>query len=132
MLSGFWYGARRFAIESSLLWIRCILLLVLALMPFMFADNLTTMAIALVIAGLAIAPTSISGQVLTEQTLPTAKMNEGMSIIVTAMILGMAIGSWLAGLLIDKLGTNFTGIMPFLAVCLALFIANIGFAGFVS
>ena len=125
MLSGFWYDTRRFKIEPSLLWIRCLGLLTLALVPFMFATNLVSLALALFVAGLSIAPTAISGQVLTERTIPTDLMNEGMSMIVTAMILGMALGSWLSGVLIDKIGTYLTGMLPLLATLAALIIASI-------
>lgn len=125
MLSGFWYGSRRFNIEPSRLWGRCIGLLVLALVPFIFATNLVTLALALFMAGLAIAPTAISGQILTERTLPTSSMNEGMSMIVTAMILGMALGAWLSGLLIDNLGTCLIGSLPALATLAAFLIASI-------
>ncbi len=104
---------------------RCIGLLVLALVPFIFATNLVTLALTLFVAGIAIAPTAISGQILTERTLPTALLNEGMSMIVTAMILGMALGAWLSGLLIDKMGTYLTGILPALATLAALLIASL-------
>lgn len=126
MLSGFWYGAQRFKVEPFVLWIRCIGILVLVLIPFVFAIHVLPLALALFIAGLAIAPTAISGQILTEKILPKALMNEGMSMIVTAMILGMALGSWLSGVLIDTIGTNFTGILPVAVTLIALIIANIG------
>ncbi len=86
MMSGFWYGARSFKLTPPALWIRCMGLLFLALLPFAIAPNLSLLTLALFIAGLAIAPTAISGQVLTEQMLPLAIMNEGMSLVVTAMI----------------------------------------------
>ena len=37
MLAGFWYGARTFKFSAHSLWIRCLGLLVLALVPFAFA-----------------------------------------------------------------------------------------------
>lgn len=125
MLSGFWYGAHHFKIEPSSLWLRCIGFLILALIPFAFATDALTMALALFIAGISIAPTAISGQVLTERILPTAIMNEGMSIIVTAMILGMALGGWLSGMLIDKCGTYLAGLLPALATFAAFVIASL-------
>lgn len=65
MLAGFWYGARTFKLSAGVLWIRCLGLLVLALIPFAFATNLIVLMLALFVAGLMIAPTSIAGQVLT-------------------------------------------------------------------
>jgi predicted MFS family arabinose efflux permease len=46
-----------------------------------------------------------------------------MSMVVMAMILGMAGGSWLAGMLIDWLGAYRTGALPAMAALVALVIA---------
>lgn len=125
MISGFWYGGRSFKLTAPILWLRCMGLLFLALLPFALAPNLSILALALLIAGLAIAPTAISGQVLTERILPISILNEGMSLVVTAMILGMAFGSWLSGLMIDKLGMYLPAMLPAIAVLTALVIAKI-------
>ena len=87
----------------------------IALLPLILANNLTALFLALFIAGLLIAPTSIAGQILTKQILPAGLLSEGMSIVVTAMILGMAGGSWLAGLLIDWLGIQYANGLPAIA-----------------
>lgn len=123
MLAGFWYGERTFKLSAYSLWIRCLGLLVCALIPFAFAPNLFLLALALFIAGLLIAPTSISGQVLTQQLLPASVLNEGMSMIVTGMILGMALGGWFSGILIDKLDAYRAGILPVVAALSAFAIA---------
>ena len=119
MLAGFWYGERTFKLPAHTLWIRCLGWLVLALLPFAFATNLVMLVPAMFLAGLLIAPTSIAGQLLIKKTLPNKLLNEGMSLIVTAMILGMAAGSWLSGLLIDKFGPLHTGAFPAVAVLIA-------------
>lgn len=124
ILAGFWYGTRTFKLPLHLRWISCLALLVLALVPFGFASTLKMLAFTLFIAGLLIAPTSIAGQVLTERILPARLLNEGMNVVVTAMILGMAVGSWVSGILIDKLGTFKAGMLPAAAVFVALVIAG--------
>lgn len=126
MLSGFWYGARSFKLSEPSLWIRCMGLLVAALVPFVFAEHLIILTLTLFIAGLAIAPTVISGQVLTERILPTALKNEGMSIVVTAMIFGMAFGGWLSGMLIDIIGVQLTGMLPAMATFMAFVFGVMG------
>ena len=123
MMAGFWYGARNFNLSAYSLWIRCLGLLVCALIPFAFASNLVVLAIALFIAGLLIAPTSISGQVLTQRLLPSNVLNEGMSLVVTGMILGMALGGWFSGVLIDKFDAYRAGALPALAAFAAFVIA---------
>lgn len=123
MLAGLWYGAQQFKLSPYDLWRRSLFGLFLTLIPFTFSSSLITQAIALFIAGLAIAPTSIAGQVLTERILPSQLLNEGMSIVVTAMILGMAVGGWGAGSFIDNINAYFAGIIPGIAVLISLIIA---------
>lgn len=125
MLSGFWYGARTFKLPAHKLWIRCLVLLVVSLVPFIFSDNLLVLFFAMFIAGLSIAPASISGQVLTERIVPFKQLTEGMNVTVTAMILGMAIGGWFAGVLVDKIGIA-AGLLPAMATLVALIIATVG------
>lgn len=126
MLSGFWYGARTFKLGAHKLWLRCLALLVISLVPFVFSANLWVLFFVMFIAGLSIAPASIAGQVLTERIVPFKQLTEGMNITVTAMILGMAIGGWLAGVLIDHLGVSQAGVLPALATLVALIIAIAG------
>lgn len=45
--------------------------------------------------------------------------------MVTAMILGMAVGGWLAGVLIDKLGVHRASMFPAMATLAALVIATV-------
>lgn len=125
ILSGFWYGARSFQLSLQSLWIRCLGLLVLALLPFAFATTLTTLVLSLFFAGLLIAPTSIAGQVLTKHILPAAQLNEGMNMVVTAMILGMATGGWLAGFCIDTFGVFLAGWVPVIAIGVAFVMAQV-------
>jgi MFS family permease len=124
MLAGFWYGARTFKLPAHLLWIRCLGGLSFALVPFAFAVNIITLALSLFLAGLLVGPASIAGQIFTERILPGKFLNEGMSVVVTAMILGMAIGSWSSGILVDNLGTHFASILPALAAFMALLIGS--------
>lgn len=125
VLAGFWYGARTFKRSVHSLWIFCLGTLFLALIPFIFATNLYVLALTLFFAGLSIAPTAISGQILTERILPTKLLNEGMNVVITAMILGMAVGAWFSGVFIDKLGAYDAGILPAIAVLIAFLIASV-------
>lgn len=123
MLAGLWYGAQLFKLAAHSLWIRCIALLFLALVPFAFAINFSTLALALFLAGLLIGPASIAGQVFTERMLPGEFLNEGMNVVVTAMILGMAVGAWFSGALIDMHGARSASLLPASAALAALLIA---------
>jgi hypothetical protein len=119
MMGGFFYGTRMFKLPAHLLWIRCLGLLGLVLIPFFFASNLIALTLTLLIAGILIAPTAIAGQVLTEQVLPVRLLSEGMNIGVTAMIVGMAMGGGISGILIDKVGIHSAGALPSMAAFIA-------------
>lgn len=125
MLSGFWFGARQFGVVVDILWIRCLALLMCALLPFAYLSSLMGLIIAMFIAGLLIAPTAIAGQLLAERLLPPRLLNEGMNLIVTAMILGMAIGGGVAGYAIDHWGSRIAGMIPATAVLGALCMARV-------
>jgi predicted MFS family arabinose efflux permease len=57
-------------------------------------------------SGLAIAPTLIGGFTLIERTMPRGLLNEGMSLLSTAIGIGLAVGPPVAGRLIDARGAH--------------------------
>ena len=124
MIAGLWYGARSFKLPNHLLWMRCLGLLVLGLAVFAFTTNLPALAFSLFLTGLFVGPTAIAGQVFAEQVLPSELLTEGMSFVVTSMILGMACGAWISGILIDHLGAFRAGLLPVLSVVVAFLAAT--------
>ncbi|XYH97090.1 MFS transporter [Sorangium sp. So ce1128] len=126
MISGFWYGARAWKLAAHALWLRCLALLVCGLVPFAFAAAPWSLVLALFVAGLTIAPSSIAALVLAERLLPASLLNEGMSVEMTAMALGMAAGGWLSGVLVDSFGAHRAVALPALSVFAALVIAAAG------
>lgn len=119
MVSGFWFGARTWTVAPRVLWRRCLLLLVIGLLPLVFARSLTTLAIAMLVAGLAIAPTSIAAMVMTERMLPPSALHEGMNVVSTAMALGVAAGTSLTGVVVDHCNPALAPCAPFLLTLLA-------------
>ncbi|SCK08718.1 MFS transporter [Streptomyces sp. WMMB 322] len=75
---------------------------VLALLPLTAAaaGSLPVLAVALLVAGMGTAPTMVTGMTLIQETVPAARLNEGMTCAVTALLAGVAAGSaaggWLA------------------------------------
>ncbi|MDH6113140.1 MFS family permease [Kitasatospora sp. MAP12-15] len=59
---------------------------------------------ALFVAGLSISPTLISAMGLVERLVPAAQLTEGMSWTTTGLALGVALGSSLAGVVVDHAG----------------------------
>ncbi len=72
-----------------------------AMAPLAFIDSIAVMAVTLFVAGFAIAPTLIAVTSLTEQAVPSGRLTEGMAIIHTGIVAGVAPGATFAGFVID-------------------------------
>ncbi|WP_441251554.1 MFS transporter [Kitasatospora sp. McL0602] len=59
---------------------------------------------ALFLAGIAISPTLITAMALVERLVPAAQLTEGMSWTTTGLAIGVALGSSVAGLVVDGSG----------------------------
>jgi Major Facilitator Superfamily len=78
----------------------------LAMAPLAFIDSVVLMGGALLIGGFAIAPTLIGATSLVEQSVPSARLTEGMSVLHSGVVAGIAPGAALAGLVIDRAGAS--------------------------
>jgi MFS family permease len=74
--------------------------------PVVFAPNLWALAGLMVVAGLATAPTLITVMNLIERLVPKAQLNEGMTVVLTGLIIGIAVGSAISGAVIDRIGAR--------------------------
>lgn len=75
-----------------------------AMVPLSFVESIGVMAAALFLAGFAIAPTLIATISLTERVVPASRLTEGMAIIQTGIVAGVAPGATIAGFVIDHYG----------------------------
>ena len=77
-----------------------------AMMPLFLIGSVPLMGVALLVAGFAIAPTLIATMSLTEKTVPHARLTEGMAIMHTGIVAGVAPGATVAGVVIDAYGAS--------------------------
>jgi MFS family permease len=77
-----------------------------AMAPLYFVGSLPAMGLTLFIAGFAIAPTMIATMSLTEATVPAGRLTEGMAIMQTGLVAGVAPGATLSGLVVDHQGAS--------------------------
>ena len=77
-----------------------------AMLPLALIGSVPVMGIALLVAGFAIAPTLIATMSLTEKTVPHARLTEGMAIMHTGIVAGVAPGATIAGVVIDAYGAS--------------------------
>jgi MFS family permease len=73
-------------------------------LPVLFAPNLWALAGLMLVAGMATAPTLITTMNLIERIVPKAQLNEGMTIVLTGLIIGIAAGSAVSGTVVDHIG----------------------------
>ncbi len=77
-----------------------------AMIPLSVIGSLPVMAIWLFVAGFAIAPTGIAGFSLVEKNVPRSRLTEGMTLVETAAVAGVAPGAAIAGHVIDSHGAS--------------------------
>jgi predicted MFS family arabinose efflux permease len=84
------------------------------MLPLYFVSSVPLMGLVLLLGGFAIAPTLIGALSLTERTVPPARLTEGMAIMHTGLVAGVAPGATIGGVVIDALGAS-----PAYLVCVA-------------
>lgn len=77
-----------------------------AMTPLSFVGSLPLMGLTLFVAGFAIAPTMIAAMSLTEAVVPSGRLTEGMAIMQTGLVAGVAPGATLSGLVVDHQGAS--------------------------
>ena len=77
-----------------------------AMLPLAFSGSVAVMGAALFVAGVASAPSLIATMSLTEKTVPPARLTEGMAIMQTGVVAGVAPGATVAGIVIDASGAS--------------------------
>ncbi|MEU8827362.1 MFS transporter [Streptomyces sp. NPDC048636] len=100
-----------------------------AVLPLLAAERLATLAPLLLLAGMATAPTMITGMSLVHRLVPAARLNEGMTTVYTGLLIGISAGAAAGGWTADHLGTVSPYTTPAVAAALALAAALAGWRG---
>jgi predicted MFS family arabinose efflux permease len=74
----------------------------------------------MLVGGLAIAPTLIATTAMIEQVTPPARLTEGMALLQTGLVAGVAPGAALAGVVVDHAGSSPAYLVPLGAAVLAV------------
>ncbi|MFI9806113.1 MFS transporter [Streptomyces sp. NPDC052301] len=105
---------------------------VLMTLPWLAAGltgSLVALAGALLVAGMATAPTMVTAMTLVQRRTPADRLNEGMSLMVTGLLTGIACGSATGGWAAEHLTPTFAYAVPTAAAALALGLASLTRAG---
>jgi MFS family permease len=102
-----------------------LLALALTMAPLPFLPGVVPVTIVLFVAGFAISPTLIAAVSWVEGIVPAARLNEGMTLFTTGLVLGVAPGAALAGALADSAGASRSFLVPVGAGALAALAAQL-------
>ncbi|GGJ18413.1 MFS transporter [Streptomyces brasiliensis] len=121
--AGLLYGARKPATPRLT---RCLgamtVLMSLPLLAARATGSLWALAPALLAAGMATAPTMVTAMTLVQRRTPEGRLNEGMSLVVTGLLIGIACGSAVGGSAVEHLSPAAAYAVPVAAAAVALLI----------
>ncbi|MEU1149213.1 MFS transporter [Streptomyces sp. NPDC005863] len=99
-------------------------LMTLPLLAVTATGSLLVLAGALLVAGMATAPTMVTGMTLVQRRTPEGRLNEGMTLAVTGILGGIACGAAGGGWAVERLGTTAGYGVPVAAACCALLLSS--------
>ncbi|MFE7773212.1 MFS transporter [Streptomyces sp. NPDC057445] len=99
-------------------------LMTLPLLAATTSGSLLALAGALLVAGMATAPTMVTGMGVIQRLTPAARLNEGMTLAVTALLGGVAAGSATGGWTVEHAGAAYGYGIPVVAAGIALALAG--------
>ncbi|WP_196717220.1 MFS transporter [Actinomyces trachealis] len=73
---------------------------------FLVAHQLYFLAALMMLTGVAIAPTITTGNNIVQVSVPVGSLTEGLAWVGTALNVGVSLGSYLGGILLDAYGSN--------------------------
>ncbi|MFD4562575.1 MFS transporter [Streptomyces sp. NPDC058469] len=125
--AGVVFGLLRFRGAPERRWLLGICAMAVSMIPLLLVGNLPLLAVALFLAGLSIAPTMITTMSLIEEHVPRAKLTEGMTWVSTGLAVGVALGSSVAGWVIDAAGARAGYGVPVVAGAVAVAVGFLGY-----
>ncbi|MCS0637574.1 MFS transporter [Streptomyces sp. LP05-1] len=127
-LAGAVFGLLHLKGAPSRRWVVGVCAMAVSMIPLQLAGSLPFLAVALFVAGLAIAPTMVTTMALVEAHVPRSKLTEGMSWTSTGLAVGVSLGSAAAGWVVEAHGAAAGYAVPGVAGVLAAAVAFLGYA----
>ncbi|SDD48598.1 MFS transporter [Streptomyces prasinopilosus] len=126
-VAGLAFGLMRFAGAPERRWLLGVCAMAVSMIPLLLVGNLPFLAVALFVAGLAIAPTMITTMSLIEEHVPRAQLTEGMTWVSTGLAVGVALGSAASGWVIDAAGARAGYGVPAVSGAVAVVVGFLGY-----
>lgn len=83
-----------------------IAIVALTTLPLLVANTVPLLALAIFVSGVAISPTFIMAFGLIERRVPEVMLTEGITWVMTGIGIGMALGAFVAGWVVDNYGAQ--------------------------
>ena len=106
LVGGLFYGARTWASSPWTRFAIGTVLLAVGVSLFFFTTSLWSLGAVMFVVGLSIAPTLITGNALVQEIVPPHRLTEGLTWVGTALGVGVAGSSAIAGAIIDEHGSH--------------------------
>jgi len=126
-VAGLVFGLLHFGGRPEPRWLLGICAMAVSMIPLLLVGNLPFLAVALFVSGLSIAPTMITTMSLIEEHVPRAQLTEGMTWISTGLAVGVALGSSVAGWVIDAAGARAGYGVPAVSGAVAVAVGFLGY-----
>ncbi|MFF4252780.1 MFS transporter [Streptomyces sp. NPDC001663] len=126
-VAGVVFGLLHFKGAPAPRWLLGICAMAVSMIPLLLVGNLPFLAVALFVAGLSIAPTMITTMSLIEEHVPRAQLTEGMTWVSTGLAVGVALGSSVAGWVIDAAGARAGYGVPAVSGAVAVAVGFLGY-----
>jgi MFS family permease len=123
LLAGFVSGMLTWRTSNATRFRRGTLALAVSLVPLPFVEGFLLLGVVLFIAGFAISPTLIAIVAWVEETVPTRRLTEGISIVTTGIAVGIAPGAAVVGEVIDRHGASASFWVPVVSAGVGALIA---------
>lgn len=106
LIVGLIVGALNLKAPKQRLLAMSIAIVALTTLPLLVADTVPLLALAIFVSGVAISPTFIMAFGLIERRVPEAMLTEGITWVMTGIGIGMALGAFVAGWVVDNFGAQ--------------------------
>jgi predicted MFS family arabinose efflux permease len=94
----------RLALQRQLL--IAVSVLAVTALPLLIADSVPLLIVTVFVSGVAISPTFITAIGLIERKVPAAMLTEGVTWVMTGIGIGMALGAFVSGWVVDNFGAE--------------------------
>lgn len=106
LAGGLFIGALKSRFSLTRQYVAASIILTLTLLPLPFVGSVGVLAVFVALAGLAVAPLLISGASLIERLVAPDRLTEGLTWLLSALLVGVAASGSVSGFVIDTYGAT--------------------------